>query len=76
MKINRRGFLFGSAAAVALAGHATQKTGRRALKPGEKLNVAMIGVGIQGRGNLDSFLGNKRVAVVAVCDADRVRLAD
>ncbi len=76
IEINRRSFLFGSAAAAALAGHATEKVGRRALRPGEKLNVAMIGVGIQGRGNLGSFLGSKRVTVVAVCDVDRVRLAD
>ena len=76
MNINRRGFLFGSAAAMTLAGCSTAKVGRRELKPGEKLNVAMIGVGIQGRGNLGSFLGNPKVKVVAVCDVDRERLAD
>lgn len=36
MKINRRNFLFGSAAALSLAGCATQRTGLRPLKPGER----------------------------------------
>lgn len=60
MNINRRGFLFGSAAGVAFAGCSTAKVGRRELEPGEKLNAAMIGVGIQGRSNLGGFLGNGR----------------
>ena len=76
MNINRRGFLFGSAAAVTLAGCNTSKVGHRALGPGEKLNVAMVGVGIQGRGNMAGFLGNSKVTVVAVCDVDKERAAD
>ena len=76
MNINRRGFLFGSAAAATFAGCSTAKVGRRELKPGEKLNVAMIGVGLQGRGNMGKFLANDRVTVVAVCDVDKERLAD
>ena len=76
MNINRRGFLFGSAAAMTLAGCSTAKVGRRELKPGEKLNVAMIGVGIQGRGNMGKFLEDDKVVVVAVCDVDKERLAD
>jgi len=76
MNINRRGFLFGSAAAATLATQATVKIGRRDLKPGEKLNVAMIGVGIQGRSNMSSFLRNDRVSVVAVCDVDKERRND
>ena len=43
MNINRRGFLFGSAAAATLAGCATNKMGLRELKPGEKRAVALIG---------------------------------
>ena len=46
MNLNRRNFLFGSAAATALAGCATNKVGVRPLKPGEKRRVAMIGYGI------------------------------
>ena len=77
MNINRRGFLFGSAAAATLAGCATNKMGLRALKPGEKRTVAMIGIGIQGRNALlPQFLNQKNVVVAAVCDCDKVRLAD
>ena len=46
MNINRRGFLFGSAAAATFAGCSTAKVGARELKPGEKRAVAMIGIGI------------------------------
>ena len=82
MNLNRRNFLFGSAAATALAGCATEKIGVRPLKPGEKRRVAMIGYGIQMRtALLPSFLGKskgtadvpKYVTVVAVCDCDKVR---
>ncbi len=75
MQINRRGFILGSAAAT-LVRPAAAGTGHRPLKPGEKLNAAAIGVGIQGRGNLGGLLGNSRVKVVAVCDVDKERLAD
>ncbi|HCG19563.1 MAG TPA: dehydrogenase, partial [Verrucomicrobia bacterium] len=79
MDINRRHFLLGSAAAVTLAGCATSKTGARALKPGEKFRVAMIGYGIQMRTALLPQFLNKGLAanveVVAVCDCDRVRAA-
>ncbi len=80
MNINRRGFLFGSAAAAALAGCATSKVGRRELKPGEKLRAAMIGYGIQMRTALipqfldPNNLGDK-IEIVAVCDCDKVRAA-
>ena len=77
MNINRRGFLFGSAAAATLAGCATSKMGLRPLKPGEKRTVAMIGIGIQGRNALlPQFLSQKNVVVAAVCDCDKTRLAD
>ena len=77
MNINRRGFLFGSAAAATLAGCATSKMGLRPLKPGEKRTVAMIGIGIQGRSALlPQFLSQKNVVVAAVCDCDKTRLAD
>ena len=52
MNLNRRNFLFGSAAATALAGCTTDKIGTRTLKPGEKANVALIGFGIQQRSAL------------------------
>ena len=81
MNINRRGFLFGSAAATTLAGCATSKVGLRQLKPGEKRRVGMIGYGIQMRTALiPQFLGQgaggtaakvrEIVEIVAVCDCD------
>ena len=77
MKLNRRNFIFGTAAAAALAGCNTTKTGVRPLKPGEKRKAAMIGYGIQMRTVLlKSFLNPAyapNVEVVAVCDCDRVR---
>ena len=77
MKINRRNFLFGSAAAVTLSGCSTGKTVLRPLKPGEKRTVAMIGIGIQGRtALLPQFLSQSNIRVTAVCDCDKVRCAD
>ena len=74
--INRRSFLFGSAAAATLAGCSTAKVGARELKPGEKRNVAMIGIGIQGRFLLTEFLKQPNVRVVAICDVDKTRRED
>ena len=76
MELNRRNFLFGSAAAMTLAGCSTAKVGVRELKPGEKRNVAMIGVGIQGRFLLTEFLRQKNVRVVKICDCDKTRSDD
>ena len=79
MKLNRRNFLLGSAAAATLAGCRTDKMGLRALKPGEKRTIAMIGYGIQMRTALiPQFLdeaNNKTMTIVAVCDCDKVRAA-
>ena len=77
MNINRRGFIFGSVAAASLAGCATGKTGLRALKPGEKRTIAMIGCGSQMRSTLiPCFLDPQsapNVRIAAVCDCDVVR---
>ena len=77
MQVNRRNFLFGTAAAAALSGCATNKVGLRPLKPGEKRNIAMIGYGIQMRTALipqflrKDYAGNSKI--VAVCDCDKAR---
>ena len=76
MNLNRRNFLFGSAAAAALTGCATDKIGTRTLKPGEKANVALIGFGIQGRSALmpqfvDQYQRGAQVVVVCDCDKER-----
>jgi len=76
MNINRRHFILGSAAAAALAGHATEKTGLRQLKPGEKRTMALIGCGIQQRHLASQFLKNDKIKIVATCDCDKVRAKD
>ena len=76
MDLNRRNFLFGSAAAAALAGCATTKKGVRTLKEGEKPTVAIIGYGLRARDLMREFLDlNDMCRVTAVCDCDKVRLA-
>lgn len=46
------------------------------LPPGEKINVALIGCGPQGRGVMSGFLNQKDCQVVAVCDvkADQLEI--
>ena len=69
MDLNRRNFLFGSAAAAALAGCATTKKGVRTLKEGEKPTVAIIGYGLRARDLMREFLDlNDMCRVTAVCD--------
>ncbi|MBT3378091.1 MAG: Gfo/Idh/MocA family oxidoreductase [Lentisphaerae bacterium] len=43
------------------------------LPPSEKITMACIGVGGRGRGNLNAFLNDPRVRIIAVCDVDRRR---
>ena len=81
MNLNRRGFLFGSAAATALAATAQNccKVGTRKLAAGEKANVAMIGLGIQGRtALLPQFLAQYDIGakVTVCCDCDKERRED
>src|SRR5512136_1704689 len=72
--MNRRKFLqwTGSAAAGAatfryvVASSALGQTGRPA--PSDRLVMASIGLGTQGTGLLQAFLGHKDAQVVAVCD--------
>ncbi len=76
MNINRRNFLLGSAATAALAGCMSSKIAPRKLLPGEKANVAMIGLGRQGyQGLLKQFLEqyDNGAKVVACCDCDKKR---
>lgn len=41
-----------------------------ATSPNSKVRLACIGVGGMGTGNMNAFLGDERVQVVAVCDVD------
>ena len=38
--------------------------------PSERITVGCVGVGGQGRGNMNGFNGNKASEVIAVCDVD------
>ena len=79
MNLNRRHFLLGSAASVALVGSASTKIAPRKLAAGEKANVAMIGLGIQGRtALLPQFLSQYDLGakVVVCCDCDKDRRED
>ena len=45
-------------------------------KPNDRINVGIIGCGIQSRGLMSGFLGKAGVQVVAVCDVDTTRRED
>jgi predicted dehydrogenase len=76
-RINRRHFLQSSGAAATAAGfwltgglsesRAAQNT------PNERLNVAFVGCGGQGGGNVNNTAGVPGVNVVALCDVDDAR---
>lgn len=79
MNLNRRNFLLGSAASAAIAGCTTAKAAPRTLAKGEKANVAIIGLGIQGRtALLPQFLNqyDRGAQVTVCCDCDKVRRED
>ena len=69
---NRRAFLTRSAAVMGapllLPGRVRGVEG--AVAPSSKVRFACIGVGGMGTGNLNSFLNDERVQIVAVCDVD------
>src|SRR6516165_6619867 len=43
------------------------------VKPSNRITMGFVGVGTQGRGLLDGFLGNKETQVLAVSDVDTTR---
>ncbi|MGI6456643.1 MAG: Gfo/Idh/MocA family protein [bacterium] len=68
--LSRRLFLTGSAAALALSTTGTQVTAfsiNHTKSPNEKLNIAGIGVGGKGRGDIDTCNSEN---IVALCDVD------
>ena len=73
-RVTRRSFLHSAAAGGTFLA-LPAATYRAALlaedKPSETVRVACVGLGPQGKGNLDAIKKN----VVAVCDVDRDRLA-
>ena len=68
-KFTRR-FFVGSGAAMCLGGCSSLGGGSapRRPKPSERVNLAIVGCGTMGRGNMHVFFGDPRVQVVAVCD--------
>ncbi len=78
-RISRRGFMKSAAAAGAAVALPTiipaAALGRDgSVAPSNRVAMGFIGVGSQGRGNMNWFLDKKRVQVVAVCDADAAHL--
>jgi predicted dehydrogenase len=83
-QLSRRQFL-GGAAALAAAGTvlspfptvpASALDQEKKAAPSERLTLGFIGIGIQNRGHLGHFLGQKDVQVLAVCDVDTTRRED
>lgn len=66
--LSRRGFLGTTAAAAAFTIVPPHVLGLGQTPPSEKINMAFIGVGWQGSYNLQTFLQQPEVRVVAVCD--------
>jgi predicted dehydrogenase len=75
-KMTRRGFLqgtmIGAGSAISfpclIPGSALGADEK--IAPNSRINLACIGLGGQGTGNLMSFLNDERVQVVAICDVD------
>ena len=74
--VTRRGLLKGAAAAgAAVACPAVVRAGALgrggAVPPSDRIAFAAIGVGGQGTGDLNGFLGSREIQAVAVCDVIR-----
>jgi len=73
MKSDRRKFLKTAsiAAAASVINFETFAIGRSGVAPSDRIRVALIGGNSMGWNNLASFLKNKEVECVAICDVDR-----
>lgn len=67
LQANRRQFLASSVAAAAMAG--TERAAH-AIKANDKLNLAFVGVGGRGGGNLQEMVADGGVNVAAICDVN------
>jgi predicted dehydrogenase len=74
--LSRRRFLTTTAAGLAAPLAYTPRLLAGGQSANARINLAIIGVGMMGRGHLGAFLGIPNVQVVAVCDVHRVRLED
>src|SRR5512139_2038739 len=70
-RITRRRFLYGTGAGLALFHHlpGSLVRGAEKLSANDKINVAGIGIGSQGGGDVDAVAGEGH-NVVALCDVD------
>ncbi len=71
--ISRRRFLAGAFAAAAAAARPLPRARAARVAPGERIQVGIIGMGVQGRALLEDLLARPDVAVLAVCDVDATR---
>ena len=75
MKLSRRNFLSGSATVAAISAFnivPAKVLGQNA--PSNRINMAMVGVGGMGRGNMGSFLGMADVQIKIVCDVNTKKM--
>src|SRR5437868_2292989 len=77
--MNRRRFLgsvTGALVAPFILDARVRAADREGHGPNGRINLGFIGIGIQSRGHLESFLRMPTVQVVAVCDVHRLRRED
>jgi predicted dehydrogenase len=77
--LSRRDFLKRTTLAgglAAIGGVWSEGAARACTSPNEKLNVAQVGAGGQGGGDLGQVAGDPMVNIVALCDPDEARAAD
>src|SRR5689334_24801092 len=72
-RFSRRRFLKASAATVAAPLILPSSVWAAEVKPSERITLACIGLGTQGRGLMQGFLRAPNTQVVAVCDVDTTR---
>lgn len=73
-KINRRDFI--TAGSLGLIGLPLLSFGRQSVAPSDRVRVAVIGLGGQGRSHMNWFNNLPEVEIAALCDLDRIRLEE
>ena len=71
-QISRRKFITGSA--MGLIGLPLLSSSFRSVAPGDRVRVAVIGLGGQGRSHMNWFNALPEVEIAALCDVDKLRL--
>ncbi len=73
-RINRRKFI--ATGAIGLMGLPLLSSGRRSVAPSNRVRMAVIGLGSQGRSHMAWFNNLPEVEIAALCDLDRIRLEE